>query len=257
MLSRLALRKAFQLKSAAPSLVGGCTRFSSSQGSEDVLCKEGSERDVVNFPRLTRQEFPSKVRHGFIPEEWFELFYKKTGVTGPYVLGVGLPIYLLSKEIWVIEHDFGYVFAFFGLVYYINMKVGSKISGWLDKQVDEADAELRDSRLNHLKWLEDAIKEEEEAQWRAEGQYLLLDAKRENVKLQLEATYRERAMKVYSEVKKRLDYQLEKQRVDQVIAQKHMVQWVVSNVLKSISDAQEKENIKKCLSDLQMLSAKA
>lgn len=63
------------------------------------------------------------------------------------------------------------------------------------------ETEWNHDRTQTIAGLEDAIKEEKTAQWRAEGQELLIEAKKENVLLQLEAAYRERLMQAYSEVR--------------------------------------------------------
>ncbi|KAH8286063.1 hypothetical protein KR054_002108, partial [Drosophila jambulina] len=204
--------------------------------------------------RRQRPEHPGKVRLGFLPEEWFQFFYNKTGVTGPYTFGVGLITYLCSKEIYVMEHEY-YSGLSLGIMAVIAVKkLGPLIAKWADGEIDKIESEWKEGREAELKVLSDAIEAEKKEQWRADGALLLMEAKKENIALQLEAAFRERAMNVYSEVKRRLDYQVECRHVERRLNQKHMVNWITSNVLSSISPQQEKETLNKCIADLSALA---
>ncbi|XP_053952509.1 ATP synthase subunit b, mitochondrial [Anastrepha ludens] len=209
------------------------------------------------FVRRERPEHPGKVRLGFIPEEWFQFFYNKTGVTGPYTFGVGLLTYLCSKEIYVMEHEYysGLSLAIMAII--AVKKLGPAVAAWTDKEIDRIEDEWKSGREEELKSLAQAIENEKKEQWRAEGALLLMDAKKENISLQLEAAFRERAMNVYNEVKRRLDYQVECRHIERRIGQKHMVNWIVNNVLSSISPQQEKETLDKCIADLSALAVRA
>lgn len=99
------------------------------------------------------------------------------------------------------------------------------------------------------------IEAEQEAQESLKGQGLLFEAKRENVHLQREAEYRRRLMTAYSEVKRKLDYQIASQVAQQQFNQKHMVSWIIDSVMKGITPEQEKQTLQKCISDLKTLSA--
>lgn len=184
----------------------------------------------------------------------FTFFYKKTGVTGPYTFAFTLFTYLASKEIYVMEHEYyaGLSFAIFLTV--LIKKIGPSVKQQLDAEIDQIEADYNKSRNDEIEGREEAIKGEKTEQWRSEAQVVLIEAKKENVALQLEAAYRERLATVYGEVKRRLDYQVECQHVERRVKQKHLVNWVQSKVLGSITADQDKETLNKCIADLASLA---
>jgi len=201
--------------------------------------------------------YPGKVRMGFVPDEWFTYFYNKTGVTGPYMFGTGLVTYLLSKEIWVLEHEFWGGVSLFIMIVFGVKKFGPQLSAYLDKEQQAISDEFNSGKINEIKGLKEAIQEEKTSQVEAEGSKMLYEVKRENIGLQLEAAYRERLVTVWSEVKKRLDYQVDKQNVERSIQQRHMVQWIIDQVRKSVEKESDADVLKKCIGDLKGLAAVA
>jgi len=212
------------------------------------------ERDLVNFPRRKIPAYEAPTRHFIFPEEWFTFFHEKTGVTGPYVFAAGLTTFLLSKEIWVLEHDFYCGVGLFIVLNAIRIKAGGGLYDSLKKSVDEQEAELKSVRQGEIDRCKAAIAEEENSQWMATSYQELMQAKKENVGLQLEIEYRTRLNEAYKQVKRRLDYQLATANVLRAAEQKHMVQWIIDNVRKSITAKQEADALKACVADLKALA---
>ncbi|XP_034839664.1 ATP synthase subunit b, mitochondrial-like [Maniola hyperantus] len=203
---------------------------------------------------LKRAEKPGKVRMGFIPEEWFLFFHPKTGVTGPYVFGIVVANYLFSKEIYVMEHEYYSALSIVPIMYLASTRLGPELAKMLDKDVDDFADALEKSRKNDLSVLEKNIKDAKEAQGRAEGQKLLMDAKKENIAMQLEAAYRERCMRMFLAVTGRMDYQVNLYRTSARIQQKWMLQWILHNVMKSITPDFEKAYLNKAIADVASLA---
>lgn len=154
------------------------------------------------------------------------------------------------------EHEYYSGLSLAIMIVYAVKRFGPAVAAYCDKEIDKTSAEWNQGRIDELASYEELIKDEKTEQWRAEGQLLLLEAKKENVALQLEAAYRERIARVYNEVKRRLDYQVECQNVVRAVNQKHMVNWIVNNVLKSITPDSEKETLNKCILDLGAIAAR-
>jgi len=217
----------------------------------------GPERDTVNFPIKVAPVTNPPVRFGFIPETWFQAFYNKTGVTGPYLFGFGFATYVFSKEIWIIEHNFTHFLSFWMAMWIIVYKFGGQIGDYLDKRGEALEDRDWWKPLSKAKDdLKRGIEEHEKAIWREDGQKYLFEAKRENVDLQLESVYRQRLAEVYQAVKKRMDYMVEVESTQRRVQQQHMVQWIVNSVMSSITPQQEKESLTKCIQDLKAISVK-
>lgn len=221
----------------------------------DIFANEKNpERDHVNFPRRKLEEMPAPVRHWWIPEEYFQFFYPKTGVTGPYMFAISLGTYMSSKEIFVYEHDFYCGVSFWIVAVALVNIAGPGITKALDKTIDTKIEELDSIRQKEIDRCAQAIEDEEKSQWMAGSYEELIAAKKENVALQLESEYRARLKDAYTQVKRRLDYQLQTANVLRANEQKHMVEWIINNVKKSITPKQEEDALKKCVSDLRALA---
>lgn len=172
------------------------------------------------------------------------------------MFGAGLMTYLCSKEIYVLEHEFYSGLSLAIMIIYAVKKMGPGVAAFCDREVDKVENEWAETRNSQIRNFEDSIKDEKKAQWCAEGQTMLMQAKRDNIGLQLEAVYRERLMTLYNEVKRRLDYQVEVENVKRRVEQRFLVTSVVDSVMKSITPDLEKELLNKCFLDLGSLAKK-
>lgn len=120
--------------------------------------------------------------------------------SGPYVFAITVGTYLCSKEIYILEHEYYNGLSLF-VICVAGIKIfGPKIAQFLDKEIDKYNDELDESRTSEIAHYEQTIAHENKEQYNLDGQKMIMEIKKENIKMQLEATYRERLAQVYQEV---------------------------------------------------------
>lgn len=262
MLSRLASKALINSK---PSVLFRAVATSSSNSNAAAVAKssearrfphDAPERDFVNFPPLRIPEEGAKVRIGFLPDSWFKAMYEKTGVMGPYITFWGLAATVFSKEFYVVWADTWEHITFFALVVAVSKLYGRNIAGALDKEADRLNkgyvAELEEATRD----VDAKIQSHQSLQSLPEANKLVNTAKRENVQLQLESTYRQRLAQVFQEVKRRLDYQVAVQNAHRRLERDQALHFILGEVQKSIGANQEKEAFQSGLAQLKALSQK-
>ncbi|XP_076268243.1 ATP synthase subunit b, mitochondrial-like [Rhynchophorus ferrugineus] len=193
---------------------------------------DGVGTGLINRP--VRHE-PGRVLGGFIPVEWWQVFFQKTGVTGFGTFLFTFATFLVSKEIYVLEHYYYHGLSAFFLWLAAIKYTGPMLANRLDKQIEELEKSWNEDRVETKKNLEESIVHDLFLQFQSQGQLILIDAKRENVHLQLEEEFRKRQMHVYREVLKRLEYQEALVQVHQKIQHKNLVQYVTREVTNAIT----------------------
>lgn len=230
------------------------SRFTTKPSDTDVANKINID-DTPEIPPLMRidRQPPGKVRWGFVPDEWFTGFYNKTGVTGFYTLCFTCSIYLISKEKFVMEHEY-YTGLSTVLFWYIGCKtIGSEVAKTLDKYVDEYEELWNTGRINEKACITTQIQDELADQDSFAGQLLLVDGRREIVDMQLEEEYRKRIFNVYKTVVKRLDFTIAYRNKQLKYIHKNMTQWVLNNVMNMLTAEFLYNHLNYCIDQLDLI----
>lgn len=117
------------------------------------------------------------------------------------MFGITFGTYLLSKEWFVIEHEFYSGCSLAVILIYATKKYGKSVGEFFDQMANEQEASLQEGRNNEIKMFEEQAEHFKKEIWRTESAAMIAEAKKESIKMQLEAEYRARLATVYNEVK--------------------------------------------------------
>ncbi|CAJ0561288.1 unnamed protein product, partial [Mesorhabditis spiculigera] len=204
--------------------------------------KEHPERDLVNFPYPERAMYPPKTRMLMIPDSWCTPFHKLTGTSGPYLFFGGAFAFLVNKELWVYEEQ-GHMTAGWILFYLlISRSVGFRLDQYLYGEFQ--------NRMNYFKGLiQEDLKDATEFRKTSAAETTSLQAVKEsfptilkeNMELQLEATYRKNVSTVSTELQRRINYLKDTEDAKARFEKNLMLKWIVEGVEQQATDAKFKE----------------
>lgn len=214
------------------------------------------QRDVVNFPRQDQLETSPPTRFHIVPESWFQFFYPKTGVTGPYAFAGSFLTFLLSKEWLVYEHELLSGIAMITILSYGVLKVGPKLSASIKKDIKEETDAWEHWRKGNIELLENMQQHYKTQLDKSALIKEIYEVRSQDIDMQLEAEYRNRLKSVYEDTRRRLNYLVAKAESERQIQHKNLVNWVVTQANQSFGQKQENEVLDNCIGQLKALALK-
>ncbi|KAI6190822.1 ATP synthase subunit b [Aphelenchoides bicaudatus] len=215
--------------------------------------KEHPERDVVNFP----YPYPPKTRMLMLPDSWFTPFHKVTGTSGPYLFFGGVFSFYLNKELWVFEEQ-GHLLLGWILFYLIlSRTLGYRVDKWGAQKYEEGMARFKniiDDELKHAVEFRKTSAAEAASFTAMQADFPTIF--RENLALQLEATYRKNVDKVASELKRRLDYLKEVEDTKQRFERELFLKAIIDGVQNAVDNNEgniKSKYLDSCIAQLNQL----
>ncbi|CEF69788.1 ATP synthase F(0) complex subunit B1, mitochondrial [Strongyloides ratti] len=223
--------------------------------------KEHPDRDLVNYPYPARPMYPPKTRFLVMPNSWFTPFQSITGTSGPYLFFGGLAAFLVNKEIFVCEEQAYSLGGWIAFYLILSRSVGYKLDKWLYEGYQE--------RMNYFKGLiKEDLKNAVEFRKMAAAETESLTAVKEafpkvmkdNLELQLEATYRKNVKNVSNEIKRRIDYLVESEETKQKFEKDCLIKYITGGVTEAIQKNEggiKDAYLEDCIKELKNLANKA
>ncbi|KAI6222679.1 ATP synthase subunit b [Aphelenchoides besseyi] len=219
--------------------------------------KEGPERDLKNFPYPARAEHPPKTRLLMIPDSWCTPFHKITGTSGPYLFFGGVGAFYLNKELWVFEEQghmlLGWILFYLLASRTVGYRIDKTVYGWYRDRMDHFNKLIADDLKDAIEFRKNSASQA--ASFNAiKGDFPTIF--RENLALQLEATYRKNVNQVTTELKRRLDYLKEVEETKQRFERELFMTGIVNGVQNAIKNNEgniKDKYLQDCIGQIQSL----
>lgn len=172
------------------------------------------------------------------------------GVTGVWTLGLGILTTLISKEYFILHAETPIVAVDLGIIIFFYRRFGKQIAAYFDKGIDELTALFYKERRDQVTSLEDKISTEEQTEDMLSVRHDLYELEKETNQLALQVEYERRQEMVKKEVKNRLEYHLELERLNRRLEHEMLVEWLNGEVIASITPEQQRTTLTQCISTL-------
>ncbi|XP_065655083.1 ATP synthase F(0) complex subunit B1, mitochondrial [Hydra vulgaris] len=184
----------------------------------------------------------------------WQMYKDKAGSSGASIMIAGAAAYLISKEIMVVNDEFMLLILMSAVGYNLTKAVAGSVGKALDAERSTILESMNQGKYNQIASLKQVIDSHKEAKDALKYQEEFFDIIKANNEMKQEIAYRSNLHEVETEVKKRLDYQIDMQKLELSIEEQHVCSWVEQKVIASISPKQESDALNQCIIDLNLLA---